>query len=183
MSTNIKVQRICQLCGKEFTARTTTTRYCSHKCNSRAYKANAKGLKIELTNTQTHSFKAKPIEEIKAKPFLSVMEACILLGISRRTIYRMLQRGEVNAGKAGRRTIVKREDLDRLFVHPLPVKEAGPQQYEINECYSLTEIQEKYGISESAVHNLIKRYNIPKIKNGWYAYVPKNEIEKYFELS
>lgn len=182
MSTNIKVQRICQQCGKEFTARTTTTRYCSHTCNSRAYKANVKGLKIDLSNTQTLNFKAKPIEELKVKPFLSVMEACILLGISRRTLYRMLQRGEVNAGKAGRRTIVKRDDLDRLFAHPLPDKVPELQQYDINECYNLTEIQEKYGISESAVQKLIKRHNIPKIKNGWYACVPKVEIEKLFNL-
>jgi excisionase family DNA binding protein len=166
MSTNIKVQRICQQCGKEFTAKTTTTRYCSHKCNSRAYKANAKGLKIEISNIQTLTFKTKPIEELKVKPFLSVMEACILIGISRRTLYRMLQRGEVNAGKAGRRTIVRRDDLDRLFAQNLPDKEPGPRQYDINECYNLTEIQEKYGISESAVQKLIKRHNIPKIKNG-----------------
>jgi excisionase family DNA binding protein len=182
MSTNIQVQRICQQCGKEFTAKTTTTRYCSHICNSRAYKANVRGLKIELSNTQVLNIKTKPVEELKVKPYLSIMEACTLLGISRRTLYRMLQRREINAGKAGKRTIIRSSDLDRLFEHPQPEYEPEPRHYEINECYNLTEIQEKYGISERAMQNLIKRCDIPKIKNGRYAYVPKVEIEKYFEL-
>jgi excisionase family DNA binding protein len=182
MSTNIEVQRICQHCGKEFTAKTTSTRYCSHICNSRAYKANIKGLKIELSNTETRKIKTKSVEELKVKPFLSIMETCILLGISRRTLYRMMGRGEINAGKAGKRTIIRRSDLDKLFEHPQPENEPELQHYDIKECYNLTEIQEKYGISERAIQNLIKRYDIPKIKNGRYAYVPKAEIEKYFEL-
>ena len=38
MSTNIKIPKFCQFCGQAFVAQTTTTRYCSHKCNSRHYK-------------------------------------------------------------------------------------------------------------------------------------------------
>lgn len=45
MSSKIEVQRICQYCKKEFTARTTVTKYCSHKCNQRAYKAKKSDLK------------------------------------------------------------------------------------------------------------------------------------------
>jgi excisionase family DNA binding protein len=56
------------------------------------------------------------MEELKAKPFLSVAEACTLLGISRRTIYRMLERGELRAGKAGKRTIFQRSEIDKLFL-------------------------------------------------------------------
>ena len=52
MSSNIQVQRICQYCSNEFTARTTTTLYCSHKCNSAAYKARLRDTKIEESNKQ-----------------------------------------------------------------------------------------------------------------------------------
>ena len=118
MSSNIEVQKVCEYCGKEFTARTTKTRFCSHICNSRAYKANIKSLKVELSKQETRRIISKPIVELNTKPFLSIAETCKLLGISRRTIYRMLERGELYAGKAGRRTIIKRSELEKLFEQP-----------------------------------------------------------------
>jgi excisionase family DNA binding protein len=55
--------------------------------------------------------KAKTIE----KEFLSIQETCKLLGISRRTVYRMFDRGEIKKGKAGTRTLIKRSEIDKLF--------------------------------------------------------------------
>lgn len=115
MSTNIVVQRVCEHCGQQFTARTTTTRYCSHKCNSRAYKANQKKQKIEASNQETQFTISIPFSELRAKPFLSVEETSRLLGISKRTVYRMLYRNELNKGKAGRKTLIKQSELNRLF--------------------------------------------------------------------
>ena len=55
-------------------------------------------------------------------------------------------------------------------------KQAGA--FDIKDCYTLTEVQEKYKVSESTVQQLIKRNSIPKIKKGWYAYVPKQIIDE-----
>ncbi len=55
--------------------------------------------------------KAKTIE----KEFLSIEEASKLLGISRRTVYRMFDRGELKKGKAGTRSIIRRSEIDKLF--------------------------------------------------------------------
>lgn len=184
MSSNIKVQRICQHCGNEFTARTTTTLYCSLRCNSAAYKAKQRAEKVEKSLKETQRIKNQPIEELKAKAFLSIAETCKLIGISRRTIYRMIERGEVIKGKAGKRTILRRSDLDKLIfeqhptVTPQPEVQGQPEQFDISECYNLTEVQRKYGISETTLQNLIKRHEIPKIKKGWFAYVPKTVIDK-----
>ena len=79
MSSNIEVQRICEHCGIEFIARTTTTRYCSKKCNSAAYKAKIRGKKVEKSNTETRKVKFQSIEDIKAKEFLTVKEVARLL--------------------------------------------------------------------------------------------------------
>ena len=49
------------------------------------------------------------------KEFLSVQETAILLGASRWTIQRMIQRAELKAGKLGRRTIIPRSEIDNLF--------------------------------------------------------------------
>jgi excisionase family DNA binding protein len=68
--------------------------------------------------------KAQDFEELKGKPFLSIAETCRLIGISRRTVYRMMERGELMAGKAGKRTIIRRSDLDKLFDQPrIPVSQ------------------------------------------------------------
>ena len=116
MSSNIYINRICQYCKKEFTARTTVTKYCSDNCAKRAYKLRMKTSKIQASHEETQRIKEKPIEEIKAKEFLSIAEASKLLGISPRTLYRMIARNELKIGKAGNRTIIKRSEIDKLFV-------------------------------------------------------------------
>lgn len=47
MSTNIIIQRTCVYCGKQFIAKTTVTKYCSHGCNTRHYKMKVRNERIE----------------------------------------------------------------------------------------------------------------------------------------
>ena len=116
MSSNIKVQRVCQHCGKDFTARTTLTLYCSHKCNSAAYKAKQRASKVEASNTETLLIKTRPIEELKAKEFLTVKEVATLLSCSIRSVYYNIESGNLRAVNLGERiTRVKRSDLNKLF--------------------------------------------------------------------
>jgi excisionase family DNA binding protein len=194
MSSNITVQRICQHCGTEFTARTTVTQYCGEPCAKRAYKAKLRAAKVEASNKETQRIKNQPIEELKAKEFLSVTQVSKLIGCSRQNVYNLINSGKLKATNILlKKTIVKRSDLDKLFKEPtnqskpedIPEtqkqelyewKQAG--QFDISECYNLTEVQDKYGISETALQNLIRRNSIPKIKKGWYAYVPKPLIDK-----
>ena len=185
MSSNIAIKRLCQHCGNEFTAKTTITRYCSHVCNKRAYKAQLKNEKIEVSNIETKQIKNRSVDELKAKEFLSVQDTCKLLGISHRTIYRLLQRGELKAVKVGKRTIFKRSEIDRLFELPISVptvKESILENiyYDESECYKIKDIQLKYSISEKALYELIKRENILKFRKGIYSLVPKKEIDKLF---
>jgi excisionase family DNA binding protein len=180
MSSNIEVQRICQHCNKEFTARTTTTMYCSRSCNSAAYKAKQRTVKVEISNTETKLIKSKSIEELKAKEFLSVTQVSILIGCSRQNVYKLINAGKLKATNIlEKKTIIKRSDIDKLFEQPQtktpqPVK----KEIEISECYNLTEIQNKYGISQSGIYNLINKHNLPKIKAWRFVYVPKIEIDK-----
>ncbi len=180
MSSNIKVQRICEHCGNEFTAQTTVTRYCSHVCSKRAWKEKARAEKIELSNKETRQIKSQPIEELKEKEFLTVREVALLLNCSVRSVYYYIENGTIKALNLGQRiTRVKRSDIDKLFEQaPTPISHPGKQPIDILDCYTLTEVQDKYSISETALQNLIKREGIPKIKKGWYAYVPKSIIDE-----
>ncbi len=181
MSSNIKVQRICQHCGKEFIARTTVTKYCSHRCASAANKALKRAEKVQTSNKETSRIITQPIEELKAKEFLSIREVATLLGCSIRTAYRLVNNRTLKAvNLAERLTRVKRSELNKLLEQPKPVQ-PQPAQYDITDCYTLTEVQDKYSISDRALHEIIKRNNIPKIKKGWYAYVPKPMIDQLFK--
>lgn len=194
MSSNIQVQRICQHCNSEFTARTTVTKYCSHKCGSSAIKAKNRADKIQNSNSETKQVKSQPIEQLKAKEFLTVTDVSKLIGCSRQNVYKLINSGKLKATNIlEKKTIVRRCDIDILFNEPLTGSqyEALPEKqkaelnewgqvgnFDIIECYTINEVLQKYSISETALQNLIKREGIPKIKKGWYAYVPKSIIDK-----
>lgn len=191
MSSNIKVKRICQHCNNEFTARTTVTKYCSRKCASRAYKDRTRAEKVKQSNAETTRIKNQPIEQLKAKEFLSINEVCQLVGISRRTVYRLIEQGDLKKIKIGSRTLIKRSALNRLLSSKETGKTEIPEQqikdlnewkqagaFDITDCYTINEVLSKYQISDNALRELIKRNSIPKIKKGWYAYVPKQIIDE-----
>lgn len=132
MSSTIKIPKFCQHCGQAFVAQTTTTRFCGHKCASRAYKQRKREEKVQTTlsdqiksvtsanSENLQSLQSLPIKtgnfiNLRDKEFLSVQETAILLGASRWTIQRMIQRVELKAGKLGRRTIIPRSEIDNLF--------------------------------------------------------------------
>ncbi|MFZ4771815.1 MAG: helix-turn-helix domain-containing protein [Ferruginibacter sp.] len=116
MSSNIQVQRICQQCGLEFTARTVSTRFCSHNCNRKAYKLNLKSSKIEASNLETKQIKEKPLDELKAKEFLSVRDVSKLIGCSRQNVYLLINTGKLKATNIlKKKTIIRRSDIDKLL--------------------------------------------------------------------
>jgi len=184
MSSNIKVQRICQHCGKEFTAKTTTTKYCSHTCNSRAYKAKKRAEKVKKSDQETIQVKTQPIAELNAKQILTVKEAAALLGFSVRTTYRLINNGTIKAVNLSERlTRIKRAELDKLLTPPEPTKPTEPEEptvkkYDIEECYTLLEVIEKYNISRNLLQITLERNNIPKFKKGSFVYVPQVLIDQ-----
>lgn len=180
MSSNIEVQRICQHCGNEFTARTTVTQYCGDNCAKRAYKLRLRASKVEETNKQTLRIKNQPIEELKAKEFLTVREVARLLNCSVRSAYYYIESGTIKAVNLGKRiTRVKRSDIDILFEPAPPVPpQAKQKELDISECYTLSEAQSKFGISQTGLQILVKRFDVPKLKVGRFAYIPKALIDK-----
>jgi excisionase family DNA binding protein len=192
MSSNIKVKRVCRYCGEEFTARTTTTKFCSKSCNSRDYKARIKANKVQKSNNETEQIKTKPIEDLKAKEFLTVRDVAKLIGCSRQNVYKLINNGKLNATNILiKKTIVRRCDIDKLFIKPeyenyigmgkqinelYNWKQAGA--FDIEDCYTMNEVMNKYSISEAGLQKLIKRESVPKIKKGWNTYFPKIIIDK-----
>lgn len=185
MSTSIRVKRICQHCNKEFIAHTTVTKYCSDKCSKAAYKVRKRAEKIEQSNAETKQKKNQLISEIREKDFLSVNEVCLLIGVSRRTVYRLIEKGELRIIKIGSRTVIKRSILNGILkIQEYELPEQPEQieniQFEIADCYSTSEIREKFGIAESTLRGMIIRNKIPRFRKGLFSYVPKIMIDKLF---
>ena len=119
MSTNISVQKICKYCGKEFTAKTLTTKYCSHQCNSKDYKKRKREQKLAAYEESNNKYEPEVLTKtlaVQKLDFLSIDEAATLLGTSRRTIQRLIAKGAIQVAKLGARTIIKRTAIDNLFV-------------------------------------------------------------------
>ncbi len=115
MSSNMKIPKVCQYCGKEFIARTTVTQYCGDNCAKRAYKKRKREEKMKAVQTVEKQQVNYQENRINGKEFLSIAEACQLLGASRMTIYRQIKAGNIPAAKIGRRTIIKRSVINQIF--------------------------------------------------------------------
>ncbi|SEH39999.1 helix-turn-helix domain-containing protein [Epilithonimonas hominis] len=183
MSSNISIQKVCEYCGKDFTAKTTVTRCCSDDCAKKAYKARKRAEKInnaiEVVEVKKQK-KVKPIEDLREREFLTAKEVCILLNCSVRSVYYYISNGIIEATNLGNRlTRIKRSNIDKLFNDNLR-RQPKEKQYNVSECFSISEAQKKYNISESALQKIIQREEIPKIKQGKFVYIPKVLIDEVF---
>ncbi len=114
MSSHIRLQKTCQFCGEGFTAKTTVTQFCSDYCAKRAYKERKRNEKVEAAIKQeTEKAIYKPA--ISQKEFLTIDETCRLINASRWTIYRLIDNGQLKAGKVGRNTRIPRTAINELF--------------------------------------------------------------------
>lgn len=183
MSSNIKVQRICNHCNKLFEAKTTVTKFCSNVCSKRAYKAKKRNEKIDQSNNETKTVIEKTLVELKTKEYLTVAEVGLLLNCSKRTIYRLIENGRIHAvNLSERKTTVRRADIEKIFDMPeqttttLVESDFSDDEFVESECFNLSQIQQYYSISETALQKLIQRLEIPKYRKGIFAYVPQKYI-------
>lgn len=181
MSSNLKIKRICAWCGKEFIAQKTTTACCSKQCANALYKKRKRDAAIKANNQIVEKkIEEKPIERIKDKPFLTIAEAAIYLGVTRPTVYVYIKRGELKVIRLGFKYLLKKEDIDELFNHPTefhtPTKEKAP----ITDFYTTAEVKEKFNVAESWVFAIAKKNNIPRTFNRGKTYWSKKHIDAYF---
>lgn len=157
MSSNIKINLICIECGNDFTAKTTVTKYCSKKCNSRAYKRGKSSERLLPIIQKSNRIKQKEIENLSLKEFLSVTQVSKLIGCSRQNVYKLINSGKLKATNLlQKKTIVKRVDLDKLFSN-------------INDCSILNnsdEIPEDKALN--TIHEITNRYS--DVNTDQYSY-------------
>ncbi|MEG1036247.1 MULTISPECIES: helix-turn-helix domain-containing protein [Weeksellaceae] len=180
----LKIPRVCEHCSKPFEAKTVTTRFCSLSCANKAGKERKKLEKEQKEKETLLNKYSDKIAEVQTREFISVAEAKVMFGISKDTLHRLIKRGMVTSVNLGvRLTRVKRLDLEALFTSveiPSKKEEKAKPNFEVGNCYTITEISEKFNADPSTIYHIIKRNKIPTKKVGSFVYVPKVEIDKIF---
>lgn len=178
----IRIKKICKWCGEEFFAQKTTTKYCSHKCNSQAYKAAVREKRIQSTEAQTEVIKReKPLESIRDKEYLSVLEVAKLLGISFQAVYKMIYGGHLKASKiSSRLSFIRKSDVEAMLEAKPYIKKESQPKSPITEFYTTAEVKEKYNVADSWIFVVAKKHNIPRTFNRGKTYWSKKHIDNYF---
>ena len=177
-----EIKRKCKVCGKVFVAKTLDSHYCSPKCSKVAWKrkkdATDKNARLEAI--------ARQIPDIRE--YISVKEAVAMFGVERNTLYRLIKSGRIPAVNIGTRLIrIKRSDMENRFLtRPESIAEKEkpiPKLYsmEPEDCYTITQVCEKYHINDSSVWAHVRKYSIPSRQIGNYVYVPKQEIDNLYK--
>ncbi len=177
MSTTIRIERICEFCGNSFIAQTTVTKFCSHRCSSRAYKARKRAEKINTSNSATTQIRVKAVGDVSKREFLSIAEVCSLMGVVRQTVYNLIGRGELEASKFGGRTIIKRSNIDELLDKYSGTTKNDTAQ---NEFYTVKEIEKLYSIKYGRLYEIVKQNRMPKKLYKNRLYISKPHIDNYF---
>lgn len=177
MSSNIRIEKTCEWCGKQFTAQTTVTRFCSKRCAEHSYKERMRKQKIQQANSAVPS----NISAINEKDYLTVAETAQVLGMTRQGVYKLIYRGDLVAAKlSSRLTLIKRDSIDKMLdVSPYKKRESNEKKT-INEFYTRADIREKYGVKDSWIYKVVAENNVPKTILRGKAYFSKSHIDRLF---
>ena len=183
MSSNIRIERICEWCGRQFTAQTTVTRFCSKRCSEHAYKERLRQKKISLSNQETaHNSREK---EARNKEFLSPSETARYLGVGRTYIYDCINRGKIKVTRIGRKTLISKADIQAMFDFLTPKESISTEPAEkksksLSDFYTRADIREKYGVKDSWIYKVVAENNVPKTIIRGKAYFSKSHIDRLF---
>ena len=109
MSSNIRIEKICIFCKEKFTAKTFSTKYCSHRCNQKDYKKKVKEEKLRKskeefqTEVKLKRLKVVSLEDVQKKSYLTIKEVCLLMNISDSTIRKLIKNGELKTIRIGKK--------------------------------------------------------------------------------
>ena len=181
MSSNIKVERICEWCGNKFIAQTTVTRFCCKRCAEHSYKERLRQKKVAVSNQETAQSNIK----WRDRDYLTPTQAAELLGIGRMSIYRYIRSGKIKVVRFSRKTLISKADLQAMFDFLTPketqsVEPAEKKSKSLADFYTRADIREKYGVKDSWIYKVVAENNVPKTIIRGKAYFSKSHIDRLF---
>ena len=184
MKAKYGIKKVCEYCNIEFEASKSTTRYCSHQCNSRALKDAKRNEVIQLTEKLTKQKKVdRLIKDTFNQEYLSVSDVATLMGVSRWTIYRYVADEKIPSKRISEKiTRIKKTDLEMFFdnANSYQVKHSIKLNSE-TDWYTLNEITEKYGVLRHQIRKIVNVEDISEKKEGTRTLIAKSQIDSYFK--
>lgn len=116
MSSNIRIKKICSECNTPFIARQNRTRFCSLLCSQRGYKKQIRDEKIADTSetVKTQNIRIHPAEnsaQAIEKALIGMKELSMFIGLSERTLFRLITDPEFPRLKIGKRLLFQKEKV------------------------------------------------------------------------
>ena len=181
MSSNIKVERICEWCGNKFIAQTTVTRFCCKRCAEHSYKERLRQKKMAVSNQETAQSNIK----WRDKDYLTPTQVAELLGIGRMSIYRYIRNGKIKVVRFARKTLISKADIQAMFDFLTPKESTSTEPVEkksksLSDFYTRADIREKYGVKDSWIYKVVAENNVPKTIIRGKAYFSKSHIDRLF---
>lgn len=166
MSSNIRLNKICQHCEKQFTAKTTVTKYCGDECAKRAYKKRKRQEKItkSISNPEPSFAAAYNID------YFTILDIMNYFNISKSSAQRLIKRNNLPKKKIGRWVYIKKSHLEGIF----------SSNEELN-FVSIQEASELLQISLRTMERYLADKKIRSIKRGKHRLVSKDSVYTYLE--
>lgn len=208
----MKIRRKCPVCGKIYYATQVSQLYCSAQCkkkhdNQKHYDKIRKKPHLPRPEEECATY-AQKITEIRVKPYVSVTEAALLLGISRPTMYSMIKKNDLNILRAGRTTLIAQMDIEDLkfkpttgdfrpaiyakkeLTMPKPLSDS-PEVFieeiieepviDITGCWTTEDAAAAHNIGKQQMRNICKKEGFEKIVKDQKTYWRIEEVESFFK--
>jgi len=127
----------------------------------------------ELLEANTVYEALQPKEQKPVADWYTLDEISQRYGILRHQIRKIVNAENISEKKDGTRTLIAKRQIDNYFTK----KGFEPSLINLAEWYTVTEIMEKYGMTEQGVYVFASRYKIPKKQQGGKRYYSKQHID------
>lgn len=120
----------------------------------------------------SHLYQLRPTKEKQPiTEFYTTKEVLERFGISNSWLFKAAKENNFPKITQRGKTLWSKSHIDRFFAKSAPKED-------ITEWYTAAEIQERYGMTLSAIYNLVSKVNIPKKKVGCEARYSKWHFDK-----
>jgi excisionase family DNA binding protein len=183
MAGRFEYKKVCKHCGEIFTAYTSTTKYCSANCANRGRKSETREKQLQ---TESEEIQEQNRQKLLSRENLSLTDAAALLGVSRPTLYKLLEDRNIELLRISKRTIrVKKSDLSKLYQNtheklaPIntPIAEINKTK---DEYITIAEALEQFKISLTWFYKKIKTVEIQPITINSKTLYPLKSLNKLF---
>lgn len=174
----MRINKICEWCGKPFLAHKTTSKCCSTRCASYAWKERAKKKEKEVEEMNKIT---QPLRTIHDQEYLTFSKVAILMGTTRQYVYKLVQQGKLRASRISEKmSFIRKADIELMFKSK-PYEQIIPKEdVPISEYYTTEEIMKKYKVQKSWVYALTRKNKVPKLSIRRINYYSKKHVDAAF---